>query len=220
MNVAVSAECYPITVLPHVTALYQAYLGLSGADAAAAAWYGPGLRGGAFSWKWMEQAVSGGRDRERLAAELQAQARGFGAGELTLANIARLSKGARAVVTGQQVGLLGGPLLVLEKAATAIVRAQEATARTGVDHVPVFWLATEDHDLAEVDQVALLTKTSVETLRAGMKSGGAPVGGVVLGDEIEAVLAQAEELLGWAPVAGLLRECYAPGKTLGRAFGR
>ncbi len=222
MNVAVSAECYPITVLPHVTALYRAYLGLSGADGdpVPAAWYGSGLRGGAFSGQWMEHAASGGRERERLVAELQAQAKRFGAGAVTLANIARLGRGARAVVTGQQVGLLGGPLLVLEKAATAIVRAEEATARTGVDHVPVFWLATEDHDLAEVDQVALLTKTSVETLRAGMKSGGAPVGGVVLGDEIEAVLAQAEELLEWAPIAGLLRECYTPEQTLGGAFGR
>ena len=222
MNVAVSAECYPITVLPHVSALYQAYLGLSGADgeAAVASWYGPGLQGGAFSGSWMGHAAGGGRDRARLAAELEAQAKGFGAGEPALANIARLGGGARAVVTGQQVGLLGGPLLVLEKAATAIVRAQEATARTGVDHVPVFWLATEDHDLAEVDQVTLLTKTSVETLRAGMKSGGAPVGGVMLGEEVEAVLAQAEEMLGWAPMAELLRECYAPGQTLGEAFGR
>ena len=222
MNVAVCAECYPITVLPHVSALYRAYLGLSGADGdgAAASWYGEGLRGGAFSGRWMGRSVSGGRDRERLVAELKAQAESFGAGEQTLANLARLGGGARAVVTGQQVGLLGGPLLVLEKAATAIGRAQEATARTGMDHVPVFWLATEDHDLAEVDQVALLTKTGVETLRAGMQSGGAPVGGVLLGDKIEAVLAQAEELLGWAPIAGLLRECYAPGQTLGGAFGR
>ena len=168
----------------------------------------------------MEHVPTGGRKRERLATELETQARRFNAGERTLANIERLRAGARVVVTGQQVGLFGGPLLVLEKAATAIVRAEEATARTGVAHVPVFWLATEDHDLAEVDQVALLTKTSVATLRAGLRSHGASVGGVVLSDEIEAVLAQAEELLGWAPICELLRECYAPGQTLGDAFGR
>ena len=50
-----------------------------------------------------------------------------------------------------------------------MARAKEATAATGVEHVPVFWLATEDHDLEEVDQVSLLTKTSVETLRMGLK---------------------------------------------------
>ena len=220
MTLATSAECFPITVLPHVSALYRAYMGLAEGDARAAAWYGPGLAGGAFAGSWMGREVPGGRDRERLAAALEAQARSFGAGEATFGNIARLRTGARAVVTGQQVGLLGGPLLVLEKAATAIARAEEATARTGLQHVPVFWLATEDHDLAEVDQVALLTKTKVETLRAGMKSGGGPVGGVVLGPEIEAVLREAEELLGWAPIAELLRACYRPGTTLGAAFGQ
>ena len=222
MNVAASAECYPITVVPHVSNLYRAYLGLGGveSDAKAASWYGEGLQGGAFAGGWMQHVPAGGRDAERLATELTAQARRFNAGDRTFANIDRLRAGARAVVTGQQVGLLGGPLLVLEKAATAIVRAEEATARTGVAHVPVFWLATEDHDLAEVDQVALLTKTSVETLRAGLQSHGAPVGGVVLGDEMEPVLEQAEELLSWAPICELLRECYAPGQTLGDAFGR
>ncbi len=222
MTLATSAECYPITVLPHVSALYQAYLGIGAGESGGpvGAWYGQGLAGGAFGSGWMGRPVAGGGNRARLATALEMQARSFGAGEATLANVARIGDGARAVVTGQQVGLLGGPLLVLEKAATAIVRAQEATARTGVDHVPLFWLATEDHDLAEVDQVTLLTKTTVETLRAGIKSDGAPVGGVVLGDEINAVVAQAQELLGWAPVAELLGECYRPGATLGAAFGR
>ncbi len=65
-----------------------------------------------------------------------------------MANIEKLRGGARAVVTGQQVVLFGGPLLTLLKAASAVARAKEATRATGVEHVPVFWLATEDHDLA------------------------------------------------------------------------
>jgi bacillithiol biosynthesis cysteine-adding enzyme BshC len=130
------------------------------------------------------------------------------------------------VVTGQQVVLFGGPLLTLLKAATAIARANEATRATGVEHVPVFWLATEDHDLAEVDQVSFLTKTSVETLRAGLKVAHAvPVGGVVPGPELEGVLERASELLEFAPVSEWLRECYLAGPngerpTLTRAFAR
>jgi bacillithiol biosynthesis cysteine-adding enzyme BshC len=98
-----------------------------------------------------------------------------------------------------------------------------------VEHVPVFWLATEDHDLKEVDQVSLLTKTSVETLRAGLKvAHTVPVGGVVPGLELEAVLDRASELLEFAPVSELLRECYLAGAgegdgarpTLALAFGR
>ena len=125
----------------------------------------------------------------RLADLLESQAVEFGASDAAKANIAKLRAGARAVVTGQQVVLFGGPLLTLLKAATAVARAKEATKATGVEHVPVFWVASEDHDLEEVDQVSFLTKTSVETLRVGLKLAHAvPVGGVVPGAELDAVL--------------------------------
>ena len=69
-------------------------------------------------------------------------------------NLDRLRDGAVAVVTGQQVGLFGGPAYSIYKALTAIHVARELTER-GVNAVPVFWLATEDHDLAEVDHCFL-----------------------------------------------------------------
>jgi bacillithiol biosynthesis cysteine-adding enzyme BshC len=162
----------------------------------------------------------------RLADLLEQQAVEFGASDAAKANIAKLRAGARVVVTGQQVVLFGGPLLTLLKAATAIARAKEATRASGVEHVPVFWLATEDHDLAEVDQVSFPTKTSVETLRAGLKVAHAvPVGGVVPGPELDAVLERASELLEFAPVSEWLRECYLAATggarpTLALAFGR
>ncbi len=218
-----SAECYPISVLPHLSALYRDYLAMAERDAGSPLrdWFG----GEPFAGSWMAGVPSGGRDAAGLAAVLHRQSREFGAGAATLANIERLRDGARAVVTGQQVGLLGGPLLTLLKAATAVARAREATEATGVDHVPVFWLATEDHDLPEVDQVSLLTKTGVETLRTGLRTATAcPVGGISLSVEVEAVLERATELLGWAPVCDLLRACYAPREgyvpTLGGAFAR
>ncbi|CAN5726504.1 bacillithiol biosynthesis cysteine-adding enzyme BshC [soil metagenome] len=221
-----SIECYPITILPHVSQLYRDFLAMaeSPADAPVRRWYGAEP----FAGKWMGNDAVKIADPSRLARladALKKQSLEFGAGAAALTNIEKLRAGARAVVTGQQVGLLGGPLLTLLKAATAVARAKQATKATGVDHVPVFWLATEDHDLAEVDQVSLLTKDSVETLRAGLKvAGTVPVGGVEIGPEIEAVLAQAEELLGYGPVGELLRECYAPRDgyqpTLGGAFAR
>jgi bacillithiol biosynthesis cysteine-adding enzyme BshC len=217
-----SVECYPITILPHISPLYRDYLAMaeSAADAPVRRWYGAEP----FAGRWMGTPVRV-EDATQLADALGAQSLEFGAGPAVLANIEKLRAGARAVVTGQQVGLLGGPLLTLLKAATAVARAKQATQATGVEHVPMFWLATEDHDLEEVDQVALLTKDLVETLRAGLKVAGAvPVGGVELGPEMEAVLARAEELLGYGPVAELLRECYAPAEgyrpTLGGAFAR
>jgi bacillithiol biosynthesis cysteine-adding enzyme BshC len=218
-----SYECFPITVLPHVSQLYRDYLAMadSAGDAAVRRWYGAEP----FAGRWLGKAVPV-KHAGALADLLELQAVDFGAGDAARANIEKLRAGARAVVTGQQVVLFGGPLLTLLKAATAIARAKEATKATGVEHVPVFWLATEDHDLEEVDQVSLLTKTSVETLRLGLKIAHAvPVGGVVPGPELEAVLERASELLEFAPVSEWLRECYLPGgdgarPTLALAFGR
>ncbi len=103
--------------------------------------------------------------------------------------------------------MFGGPLLTLLKAATAIRKAQDATKASGRQHVPIFWLASEDHDLAEVDQLALLSKTAVETLSLNLKAtrplpvGTLPVdGGSDLGlQHLEATLNQTSELLAWAP---------------------
>lgn len=213
-----SSECYPITILPHVSQLYRGYLGMvaSPVDAAVRQWYGAEP----FAGKWM-RSERPAVDAERLADALAQQNVEFGAGPAAMANIEKLRGGARAVVTGQQVGLFGGPLLTLLKAATSVARAKDATRASGVEHVPVFWLATEDHDLAEVNQVSLLTKTTVETLRAGLKTKAAvEVGGIALGSEIDAVLEQAGELLEFAPVWETLKDCYTPQQTLGGAFAR
>lgn len=58
--------------------------------------------------------------------------------------------GCLAVVAGQQPGVAGGPLLVLYKALTAVALAREAEDLLGVPVVPLFWNASEDHDLAEM----------------------------------------------------------------------
>jgi bacillithiol biosynthesis cysteine-adding enzyme BshC len=227
-----SVECYPITVLPHISQLYRDYLvmGDSAADSPVRQWYGSGDSGGPFAGGWMRAAPPPVADSNRLADELLRQNQSFGASPETLGNIERLRNGARAVITGQQIVLFGGPLLTLLKAATAVSRAREATRITGVDHVPVFWMATEDHDLPEVDQVALLTRTSVETLKAGLRvPHPIPVGEVELtpgtAPHLEQALERAQELLAYAPIADWIREAYLasdtnPRPTLASAFGR
>ncbi len=218
-----SAECFPISAVPGISNLYRDYLAMTerAPGTPLRRWFG----GEPFGGGWMGSEVGGGTDRAGLATALSAQSERFGADVKAMEGIERLRAGARAVVTGQQVGLFGGPLLTLLKAATAVARAREATRSTGVEHVPVFWLATEDHDLAEVDQVSLLTKEAVETLRLGLRMGAAvPVGAVGVGAEVEGVLERVTELLSWSPVSELLRECYAPREgyrpTLGGAFAR
>ena len=67
---------------------------------------------------------------------------------------ALLDPAARVVVTGQQPGCAGGPLLVLYKAATAVALARRATHELERPVLPVFWNATDDVDFDEIAQVA------------------------------------------------------------------
>jgi bacillithiol biosynthesis cysteine-adding enzyme BshC len=132
-----------------------------------------------------------------------------------------LRRGAVTAVTGQQVGLFGGPLFSIYKALTAVKLADMAT-RNGVDCVPVFWLATEDHDLAEVNQASIpgadacLQRFVAETQSVP----DTPVGSVTFGDEIPALLQQAAQLLGDSEIVTVLRDSYRPGQTFGSAFAR
>ncbi len=210
-------DCYPISVLPHLSRLFEAFTEMrtAPADAPVRAFYAS--RPFDDGWKQGTTPLLQ-PDRNVLVDALERQNRGWGAGDATLANLQRLRDGARAVVTGQQVGLFGGPLLTLLKAATVIRKAQVAT-EAGVPHVPVFWMATEDHDLDEVNQATFVTKAGVETLRSSFPGHGArEVGELVLGDAILPVLERAEELLHFAPVCDLLRAAYTPQATLASAF--
>jgi bacillithiol biosynthesis cysteine-adding enzyme BshC len=95
-------------------------------------------------------------DRKALVGILHRQNVAFGATEPTLANIRTLGNPETfAVVTGQQVGLFSGPAFTLYKALSA-VRLSQSLNRQGLTCVPIFWLATEDHDLEEVAQTYVL----------------------------------------------------------------
>src|SRR5262249_45698445 len=145
--------------------------------------------------------------RKRVAGVLERQNRSWNASSRTLDNIARLRSGALTAVTGQQVGLFGGPAFSIYKALTAIKLADEATA-AGVDCVPVFWLATEDHDLAEVNNVSFpaanFLPQSLSTSTAGVQD--APVGTIRFGDEILPIVESAAGLLGESDATAALRE--------------
>ncbi len=133
-------------------------------------------------------------------------------------SLAALRSGAGTVLTGQQVGLLGGPLYTPFKAATALARARQATA-LGRPHVAVFWLATEDHDFAEINHVTFPSRKELRKLVYGKTPAvPVPVGGVVLDATVEPLIEQAWELLGASDAMDALAEAYKPGRTFGQAF--
>ncbi len=159
--------------------------------------------------------------RERVATVLERQNKLWGASAATLQNIARLRRGASAVVTGQQVGLFGGPLFSVFKALTTVKLAEQATSG-GCESVPVFWLATTDHDLEEIRHVSVLGSDGLlQKLSAPTQSVlDAPVGTVTFGPEIQAVVEAAAASLGESEAITLVRESYRPGENFGSAFAR
>ncbi|HEY3352901.1 MAG TPA: bacillithiol biosynthesis cysteine-adding enzyme BshC [Polyangia bacterium] len=132
--------------------------------------------------------------------------------------------GTVVVVTGQQVGLFLGPLYTVYKAAAAVATARALERETGRRCVPLFWLQTEDHDLAEIDHCHVPRPGAPPlTLRleAADRDARVSVAHRVIGEEIHAPLGALEEALGAEPHAaflGLLRTWYRPGHTLAGAF--
>lgn len=214
----------PYTRVPHSSALYLDYL--YHYNRVAAFYNGSPFELSSY------QALAGklkfpGDLRRSLADILERQNQALGCSQRTLTNIDRLrSANTFAVVTGQQVGLLSGPAFTLYKALTAVRLAQFLTER-GIVSVPVFWLATEDHDLAEVAETATLDEEYEllplrdEGIRPSPRSS---VGRVKLSEGIVATL----ERLGQTLPTGEARDrlladlhaSYRPGATWGEAFGR
>ena len=124
-----------------------------------------------------------------------------------------------AVVTGQQVGLFSGPAYTVFKAMTAARLAERLTAE-GIPAVPIFWLATEDHDLAEVDHAWVFDSGIVPAkLNAVARATGGPVGETVLEDVPIDQLAKALDGFPYgSEIVDLVRGAYKPGAKLGAAF--
>jgi len=128
--------------------------------------------------------------------------------------------GTVAVMTGQQVGLFSGPAYTVYKALHAAKLAEWLTAN-GVPAVPVFWLATEDHDFAEVNHVWVFDKDHTPAkVEAHHSASGQPVGEVALPSPPVAELREAMRGLPFLDeVAALVEQSYQPGATMGEAFG-
>ncbi len=157
--------------------------------------------------------------RAALVAALAAQNAGAGAAADEHLELLK-SPETVVVATGQQVGLFGGPIFSIYKALTAAKYAAELRGR-GQPAVAVFWLATEDHDLEEIDH-AWVFNGRLEAHRVAAiaeSQAGRPVGEVAMSDDPAASLA---DLLVGLPesqaVAEKVRRFYRSGARFGQAF--
>jgi bacillithiol synthase len=166
-------------------------------------------------------------DRQVLCDALSEMNLGWGAGTETLANIELLREpDCLTVVSGQQAGLFTGPLYTIYKALSAVKLAGCLRERN-TKAVPVFWIATEDHDFAEVAKAEFIGKDcrlGNVTVPLELHREGKPVGHVVLDDSINPVVDRLVELLPisefTSDLEALLHDAWKPGRGYGEAFAR
>ena len=169
--------------------------------------------------------------RSQIASILRRQNESFACDSITKDNIDELEKeGCAAIVTGQQVGVFGGPLYTIYKALTAVHIAETLNKR-GIRAVPVFWMETEDHDLQEVTHLTFLDLHSSiqsldyrETLFKGSKLPVGPVGSLKFPESIRDAVSDFLLLMPDSPWLSEIRHqldaAYRPGSTFALSFGR
>ena len=203
------ADCQPLTLAP---GMHRIFADFCSGEAAVRPFYGfvpfdP-------SWKIRPELPA---HWDELVDALAAQ-NPAATGSVTEGKLGALRNGAGVVVTGQQVGLFGGPLFTPLKAATALARARQAT-QAGRPHAAIFWLATEDHDFPEINHVTFPSRRELKKL-VYAKTPELPVrvGGVVLDESVAPLIEMAWELLGYSDAVEALEAAYKPGRTFAQAF--
>ena len=214
-------ECHCIRAVdvPHTTALYSSYL----QDFASVADFYTHRPDFETIWRLAADNHPDRAARRNLAEILRIQNRSFGNDASVDSALDRFSSGAVAIVTGQQVGLFSGPSFTIYKALTAIRVAEELKA-VGTPAVPIFWLATEDHDLAEVNHCFWPSREGEQKIDLPSPDhDGSRAGEVLLGEAARLAVELATANL-QGPAADEIRNAlvnaYSPSDTYGSSFGK
>ncbi len=163
--------------------------------------------------------------REHLVSLLDPFNSLLGAGEAAHRNIQKLrGRDTIAVVTGQQLGLFGGPALAIYKAATAVKLSQMLEDR-GYSAVPVFWLPADDSDFMEVRSTSFYDQADrlLEIRYPGSQSDGRMVGTIGLeriSENLEQLQQQAQRAEFLDSTLQTLGASYRPEQDFRHAHGR
>ncbi len=162
-------------------------------------------------------------NRRELAQALAVANRGYGNPNADRLAARLADPAVRVVVSGQQPGLLGGPLYTLAKM-VAVSRWAAALEEAGEPAVAVFWVATEDHDWAEVSSTVVLGSDGPKSFDLGPDPEPlVPVGMRTFGPGVEEVLRGIGEAVPGERYADWLRtlgQWYRPDARFGEAFCR
>ena len=136
-----------------------------------------------------------------------------------------VAEGGLFVTTGQQAGLFGGPLFTVYKALTAVALARALESELGRPVAPLFWIASEDHDWAEVNHVRVLDPgNELHTITVESDAGAAAVSMQHrrLGPGVEEAVEHVARLLPRTEfseaVLERIRAAYTPDRTVAAAF--
>lgn len=167
--------------------------------------------GGAAAEAWRARAAAGAAKPE-LAAALARYNRALGAPEAAVAAAEALADPAACCVhTGQQAGFMGGPAYTLYKIVTAIRLAERYQEELGRRCVPVFWLASEDHDLGEINHAHYLAEDgSVGRARFDWEGAGRAIEELPVTAEVQQAADRFFERQGGAEFSAFARELFAP----------
>lgn len=136
-----------------------------------------------------------------------------------------VDEGGYMVTTGQQPALYGGPMYNIHKAMTAIRLAEVLEARTGKPVIPLFWVASDDHDWAEANHTYIIgvdNELHRFEVSAPHVNGAPPMHRVHLGADAGPTLDQFVQNLPETEFSNeyieLIREGFGPGSTLPDGF--
>ena len=188
------------------------------------------LLGGNWRSRDVRQAV---RDRrqshvrpEGLGSALRAGYNGLPISDAVEANLTALDRPETlAIVTGQQVGLFGGPLYTLYKALHVVLLAQRLSHESSGPVVPVFWMETADADFGEVNRISF-PPLQTDPRRAAYTPREMVTGvSISLHRLTEEILQPTESVCDWLkdlpfgqPIAELITQAYAPGREMAGGF--
>ena len=183
----------------------------------------PGSPWDGAAWRRVAADVRDYFDTARLRAMTAAIRAGTPAARERLARIA--NGDGFFVQTGQQAGLFGGPLYTVHKILTTVRLAHTLEAELRVPVAPLFWIAADDHDFAEVNHAFVLTEQH-ELVNIALADDGSPPASMnnrKLGPDVRALLNQLAQILpagdSSAELLEVLGSAYRPDASVAQAFG-
>lgn len=180
--------------------------------------------------KFKQLSESPNEFRAELSSIISGQYKNLAPSSKTLKNISSLkNKETIAVITGQQLGILGGPLYTVYKIITTIKLCSHLSERyDNYNFVPVFWLEGDDHDFEEVRSINILNDNN-ELIKISYKDGETEeeqnrgsIGFLKFKDPIHQFISEFESQLRNTEFKNLisdkLNNFYASGKTFKESF--